>query len=140
VGDLLPVGIGILRYDGTEWREVMASAPGYLEGIWGTSPSEVFAVGHSGTILHFDGSAWSQMTDGVPSGDQYVFSDVTGTSPRDVYAVGDAAGQGLLLHYDGSTWTPIASGTEAILRGAWVTPSGEVIVVGDYGVVLRGRR
>ena len=33
-----------------------------LSGIWGSSTEDVFAVGLDGTILHYDGKAWSPMT------------------------------------------------------------------------------
>ena len=32
-----------------------------LTGIWGTSYSDVFAVGEEGTILHYDGEKWDIM-------------------------------------------------------------------------------
>jgi hypothetical protein len=34
-------------------------------GVWGSSGSDVFAVGSNGTILHYDGSSWSSMTSGT---------------------------------------------------------------------------
>jgi hypothetical protein len=30
--------------------------------VWGSSGSDVFATGKSGTILHYDGSTWSLMS------------------------------------------------------------------------------
>ena len=33
-----------------------------LNAIWGSSGNDVFAVGDFGTILHYNGSAWSVMT------------------------------------------------------------------------------
>jgi hypothetical protein len=35
-----------------------------LHGVWGSSGSDVFAVGWDGTIVHYDGSSWSSMTSG----------------------------------------------------------------------------
>jgi hypothetical protein len=32
-----------------------------LRAVWGSGPEDVFAVGLDGTILHYDGSAWSAM-------------------------------------------------------------------------------
>jgi len=37
----------------------------YLIGVWGSSGSDVFAVGDGGTILHYNGSAWSTMNGGT---------------------------------------------------------------------------
>ena len=36
-----------------------------LDGVWGSSATDVFAVGDSGTILHYNGSAWSAMSSGT---------------------------------------------------------------------------
>ena len=36
-----------------------------LYGVWGSSGSDVFAVGDAGTILHYDGSAWTPMSSGT---------------------------------------------------------------------------
>jgi hypothetical protein len=34
----------------------------FLYGVWGSSSSDVFAVGFKGTILHYDGKAWGTIT------------------------------------------------------------------------------
>ena len=33
--------------------------------MWGSSGGDVFAVGSDGTILHYDGTAWSAMGSGT---------------------------------------------------------------------------
>ena len=68
---------------------------GPLFGVWGTSPSDVFAVG-DGTILHYDGSSWSEMN--VPEIDGVIpdFTGVWGASSSDVFAVGPL---GVIVHY-----------------------------------------
>jgi len=40
-------------------------AQDFLFGVWGSSSSDVFAVGYYGTVLHYNGSAWSAMTAGA---------------------------------------------------------------------------
>jgi PKD repeat protein len=60
--------------------------------VWGSSGSDVFAVGRSGTILHYDGIAWSPMSSGT---DDYLYG-VWGNSGSDIFAVG---GDGTILHY-----------------------------------------
>jgi hypothetical protein len=56
----------------------------HLSGVSGTSSSDVFAVGHDGAILHYDGTGWSEMT----SGTDVWREGVRGTAAGDVYAVG----------------------------------------------------
>ena len=69
-----------------------------LNGVWGTSSSDLFAVGMIGTILHYEGTEWSDMTSGTTQG----LYAVWGTSSSDVYAVGT---YGVILHYDGTQWS-----------------------------------
>jgi len=54
--------------------------------IWGASSTDVFAVGTSGTIQHYDGAGWGSMSSGTTN-DLY---GVWGTSTSDVFAVGDS--------------------------------------------------
>jgi len=68
-----------------------------LNGIWGSSSSDVFAVGMdldswNGVILHYDGSTWSAMTSGSSS----LLHGIWGSSDSDVFAVGLL---GTILHY-----------------------------------------
>jgi hypothetical protein len=87
-----------------------------LRDVWGSSSSDVFAVGDNGTILHFDGSRWSAMSS--PTAD--TLRGISGTSPDNVYASGD---NGTALRYDGTTWTVLDPQTSNNLGpvGAWHT-------------------
>ena len=50
-----------LHWDGTSWRrqtlpdEVAATS---CEGLWGSSPTDVWAACSFGRVLHYDGMAW----------------------------------------------------------------------------------
>jgi hypothetical protein len=68
-----------------------------LNGVWGTSLRDVFAVGDDGAILHFDGATWTSMT----SGSTADLLAVWGMSSNQVYAVGS---RGTVLFYDGTGW------------------------------------
>jgi len=52
-----------------------------LAAVWGSSPSDVFAVGANGVILHYDGQSWSSMTSGITKR----LSGVWGSSSSDVF-------------------------------------------------------
>jgi hypothetical protein len=74
---------------GTKWD---------LNAVWGSSGSDVFAVGDDGTtILHYDGSSWSSMEKMGTWPAKYLDA-VWGSSGSDVFAVGK---NGTILHYDG---------------------------------------
>ena len=51
------------------------------------------------TILHFDGTSWTESSDPSTLG----INDLGGRGPDDVWAVG---GGGKRLHFDGTAWTP----------------------------------
>ena len=76
-----------------EWQNPLPQGNPLL-GIWGSSGSDVFAVGEGGTILHYDGTSWSSMN----SGSANRLIDIWGSSGSDVFAVGV---WGTILHYEG---------------------------------------
>ena len=113
-----------------DWTWQIMLQPGTnLYGVWGSSGSDVFAVGNSGTILHYDGTSWSAMA----SGTTIQLNGVWGCSETDVFAVG---ANGTILHYDGSTWSAMASGTTQALYGVWGSSGTDVFAVGNSGTIL----
>lgn len=84
----------------------------FLYGVWGNSSSNIFAGGFNGSILHYDGKTWGNMT----SGTKNAVYDLWGSSSLDVFAVGSG---GTILHYGGQTWDAMKSGTTQNLYGAW---------------------
>jgi hypothetical protein len=101
------------------------SLVGSISGVWGSGPSDVFAVGgeDTGVVVHYDGNEWTTMD--VPTVGLLVW--VYGFGPDDVFAVGVDGGA---IHYDGSTWTALDSGTEQDLWGVFGHASNDVWVVG----------
>ena len=69
-----------------------------LLSVWGASGSDVFAVGESGTVVHYDGAVWTVLDCGSAT----ALQDVWGVSGTDVYIVGYG---GQVLHHDGTGWT-----------------------------------
>jgi hypothetical protein len=63
VGSMPPPGgdAVILHYTGTDWELMPSGTGNTLEAVWGSSETNVFAVGGSGTILQYNGSAWLPM-------------------------------------------------------------------------------
>jgi hypothetical protein len=106
----------------------------HLLRVWGSSGSDVFAVGgdnysYAGIVLHYDGSVWSPMTSGTTNW----IRDVWGSSGSDVFAVGE---DGNILHYNGNNWSPMESGTTNSLRGVWGSSGSDVYAVGIMGTIL----
>lgn len=112
------------------WTLMNSGTQEALFSVWGTGPSNVFAVGSGGTILHYDGSSWTPMS----SGTTRLLHGVWGSGPSDVFAVGDF---GTILRFDGSAWsTPMPSGTSLNLRRVWGTGPDNVYAVGIGGIIL----
>ncbi|MGM0577239.1 MAG: hypothetical protein ACQEXJ_16050 [Myxococcota bacterium] len=109
-------------------EEVPVTDP--LHGVWGASPDDVWAVGGSGRIVHWDGEAWTSKDPGFG----ITLRAVWGTAADDVWAVG---GQGHVLHYDGEVWTPRESNSVATLYAVHGDGGDHVVIVGDLGTVLR---
>lgn len=119
------------------------SGGGALYGVWGTSTTNIYAVGASGRILHFNGTSWSSMS----SPTRARISRLSGSSPNDVWAAGDT----VLLHFDGSSWKAVTSSIgDGIIYPFYQAPTGvfptalwaasvrEVYYGAWYGRVFRG--
>jgi len=132
------------------WERWSLPGDDALYGVWGTSASDVFAVGVQGVILHYDGSTWSTMASFATCGcwddlhAPHGYEDMSGclfgvwgSAWNDVYAVGwkDGTG-GIILHYDGSIWSTSFGIENVILRDVWGGSSSDVFAVGDGGTIL----
>jgi len=100
-----------------------------LSGVWGTSSTEVFAVGAYGCIRYWNGTGWIGMTSGTTSR----LSSVWGNTGNDVFAVGSG---GRIIHWDGVSWTQMDSGTTEWLHSVWGNSSNDVFAAGEYGTIL----
>lgn len=103
-------------------------SPFQYNSIWGSSSTNVVAVGDGGVIMHYDGMRW----EGKASGTSEELYGVWGSSSKDVFAVGD---RGTILHYDGSSWNTMMGNTDNSLLGVWGTSRTDVFAVGR-GVIL----
>ena len=95
---------------------------GFLS-VWGSSDTDVWAVGDSGTAVHFDGHAWSL----IPTGVTEVLTSVHGTGPDDVWVAG---ADGDVLHWTGAAWTIDNTLDGTTLLGIWATGPNDVWVSG----------
>ena len=100
-----------------------------IGGVWGTSPSDVFALTNSGIVLHYDSTTWSSMTDSATDS----FAGIWGSSPTGVFAVGE---EGAILHYDGTDWNSVPDTTTDSFTGVWGSSASDVYAVGLYGTAM----
>ena len=96
------------RCNATAWTAQSSGVTVSLNGVWGDSGSDVFAVGATGTILRGNGSTWKSMPVPQGTGD---LDGVDGTAANNVFAVessGSNSSNGYdatVLRYDGSSWS-----------------------------------
>jgi len=111
-----------------------------LRALWGTSDADFFIVGNKGTMLHFDGSAWTKTT---PTSQN--LNDVWGVSNNTAYAVGNsvwdqnaAAWKATILKSAdaGGSWVQADITANSHLLGIW-GDSSAVIAVGSFGAMLK---
>jgi hypothetical protein len=113
----------------------------WITDIWGSGPTDVFAVGADGAgdnvnLLHYDGSMWTDWSDrAMPFATS--LSGVWGFSSTNVYAVGIQKGVGgKVLHYDGATWSDAGLVTTEQLHAVWGSSPTDVFVVGTHGAIF----
>jgi hypothetical protein len=143
---------GIFHYNGHKWSEMSSSDDEFLDGImlhavWGSSSSNVYAVGSQWTILHYDGIEWSQIESGLYSdtgndmgerSPESGFWSVWGSSANDIYAVGSSiTRRGVALHFDGDYWSEIAlsDNNRDYYHCVWGTSGKNVFILGALGRV-----
>lgn len=137
------VGFGgtVVHYDGSSWTVQTTPTTEDLWGVWGASPSDLWAVGGRGreegqaTLLHYDGSTWEEVAlPPLQRANVFAFFKVWGTSADNVYVVGQ---RGAVLHYDGSQWTEELVGASADLISVWGTGPDNIVAVGgrNNGIV-----
>lgn len=97
------------HWDGSGWTGVPLPGGVFLRGIWGATPNDVWAVGYASTLLHWNGTSWTDESASLPLGVD--LENIHGTAPDDVWASGSYEGAfgGVMLHYDGMTWSLDAS-------------------------------
>jgi hypothetical protein len=84
-------GCGFLKHlENNNLNKVTTPRTDALYGLWGSSQNDIFAVGKSGAILHYDGSIWSSETSSTSADLRAVWG-----AGGEVFAVG--AG-GTILH------------------------------------------
>jgi hypothetical protein len=133
-------GGAVWKWNGTEWladTQAEEARPGGLPTlykVWGSSPTDVYAVGRLGTILHYNGVRWAHIPTGVVRPLFTIHGD-----PQRLMAVGGAF-DGVILELEGSSFIDRAPAGSPQMNGIFVAGSGgPATAVGDGGVhAVRG--
>lgn len=128
------------HWDGNNWNAVTVPASGSLEsisGLWGTSGSNIWAVGSTGSspnttaqIWHYDGAGWTQCATGNPCSSpgttSTALNGIFGLSATDIWAVGVNEA----VHWNGSGWTSQATGLGSVpASGVWCAGTPDCWIV-----------
>jgi hypothetical protein len=124
VSGSLAVSTLTMRWNGSNWRIVPSpdtpNFENHLNAIDGTSPNDLWAVGHTQNgdysvreplILHWNGSAWSIVPS--PTARDATLEGVVAIASDDVWAVGSMFSLEqfwhvpFALHWDGQTWSSV---------------------------------
>jgi photosystem II stability/assembly factor-like uncharacterized protein len=92
-----------------------------LTKVWGTSKNDVWAVGSGGTVIHWDGGAWTpSAVPPSPAEVRNTFFAVGGTGPNDVWVASTTSS---IFHNTGSGWvkqeSPAPKGYELVVFSIW---------------------
>ena len=117
----------LFHWDGARWVAMGAPKPFKVMGISGLDADDVFAVavgtwsphGSTPALLHYDGSAWSLVSDEGSAG---TFADLWVVSATEIWAAVTRVGQPPLswceVHrWDGSTWSVVDGDSHCTLGG-----------------------
>jgi hypothetical protein len=153
VGSLWPFDAGyteayVAHYDGVAWSPMQVgpgtcstSGGGFrcnveLSDVWGSSGTDVYAVGNyhvfdappdRAVIFHYDGQQWTETL----SEPNLELRKIWGSSATDVWAIGNllvpsneceecqARGEGAIRHFDGSSWSTVPSPVASPLGAIW---------------------
>ena len=119
----------VFRYQSGAWSQIAPTATlttYSLNGIWGSSENNIYAMGGNGSIFHYDGSTWNNES----IGGNISFNRIWGLAADDIYAVGIDTSVNPALwqvyHFDGSSWSQVASGSGYTLYDVWGSQSVDV--------------
>lgn len=109
-----------------------------LQGIWGASETDLWAVGYEistvperGVLYHSDGTnPWVEVA--LPAGTRWLWS-IRGRAANDVWATGNG---GTIVHYDGNGWSTASFGGD-FLHDSFAWSATNAFAVGQAGRILR---
>ncbi|MCC6245920.1 MAG: Ig-like domain-containing protein [Gemmatimonadaceae bacterium] len=125
----------IWRYQNGSWQYQSTGTFTQFEAIWGSSASELVAVGtdpqtQEAVSHRYNGTTWQRSAFAQAVAPVALW----GTSMSNILA---AARFGPLQRYDGATWSNATTTTPPSLNAMWGTSATDVLLVGSSGYVAR---
>jgi hypothetical protein len=147
----------VLHWNGTAWTQVKSpNLPNNnfaLDGVSARSGSNAWAVGNYGVngyatsstlILHWNGTAWTQISSPNPGSGENNLWGVSAISGSDAWAVGNYSPylnlnthRTLIMHWNGTAWTQVKSPSPSSfndnsLNGVSAVSGSDAWAVGSY--------
>lgn len=100
--------------------------------VWGTAADDVYVVGQRGTVMHFDGTEWTESLVGTSED----LISVWGTSPDRIAIVG-GRNNGQIVTWNGTDWSYRSLAPLPGLNGVWMRDPDVIHVVGVSGTLAK---
>jgi hypothetical protein len=114
-----------------EWKPMQSPTDAQLRSLWVVADNNVYAAGAGGTVIHYDGTAWSTVMPQPPTTD--VLVGIWARESGELLVVG---ANGDVHHFAADTWTKVSPTPLAPLFGIWGTDANDAYVVGDSGNIF----
>lgn len=118
----------ILRWADNDWTGTFLT-PGWLTTIWGTGPSDVWATGEGGLMVHYDGHGWQAVLTGRNGG---MFRGLFGKRD-DLWAVGESM---TILRFREWEYARVPTPISDNLNDVWGQSERYAWAVGSRGQIL----
>ncbi len=101
--DVWTVGEEIRHFDGKSWSVSLPGKPFRVPAIQVLSRTEAYAAADDGSVLRWDGGAWTKLA-GAPEGRNTAAMGIAAGGPRDISVVTDGGG---IFHWNGRAWAMV---------------------------------
>jgi hypothetical protein len=114
---------------GPTWQEMNSHTTAELNGLWVFAKDNVFAIGNNGTVIHYDGTKWSDFV--KPT--NLALAAIWGSSPSDIFVLASS----MAFHYDGSSWSTQIDAPTHFGQALWGVDGANVFGAGLLGMTGR---
>lgn len=125
-------GGAVVRNTGSGFKTDTSGVTKDLYAVWGSNPTNIYAVGDAGTAIHFSGSGWKKLPSLPSAAATANLRAVWGSGGGDLVITGVA---GAIFRYDGSKWTDMSVSSYAAFNALWGSSASDVHAVGSAGEV-----